>query len=121
MNKTIGTVTLNKPRTFTQYSETASRTDYVRCEPQTVELRWVDNYWLCARFEGVIESSSFTNRTVGEPATAGAQWSYAGFDPSALAEAGFDVDVTAGRVEQVGVYSEGCSRPGAPIMFYRAS
>ncbi len=116
---TVGTVTLTAPKRFTNYSETASRTDYVECQPQTVELRFEGGYWLCARFEGTLAASSFTNRTIGEPFTSGAQWSYAGFDPDVLAKHGYDVQLTKGHVETVGTYGPGTSNPGSPIKFFR--
>ena len=115
--KIIGTVTLTESKKFTCYSETASRTDYVTCEPQTVDLKW-DGYWLFASFSGTLTATTFpgTSRTIGEPDRAGAQWSHAGFDPEALKALGFDVTLTAGRVEQVGTYST-----DGPIMFYKAA
>lgn len=116
----VGTVTLTRTKVFTVYSETASRTDYVACEPQTVDLRWVDHYWLCARFQGRLSATTFsTGRTVGTPDSASVQWSYAGFSPVDLAEAWFDVALTVGAVEIVGQYGPGTTKPGSPITFYR--
>ncbi len=117
----VGTVTLTAPKLFTQYGEHAAWTDYVQCEPQTVELRFEGGYWLCARFVGVLESTSYPNRHVGTPATAHTQWSYAGFNPDTLRAAGFDVVLTRGRTEVVGTYGHGTTNPGSNIVFYRAS
>ncbi len=71
----VGTITLLKQTRFEQYSECAAWTDYVTCEPQTVELRYVDNYWMCATFDGVLTASSFPpgSRIVGLPAKASFQ------------------------------------------------
>lgn len=67
---TIGTITLRKKTKFTQYSEHAAWTDYVTCESQTVELRYVDGYWCCAKFDGVLTATTFPpgSRTVGDSA-----------------------------------------------------
>ena len=115
----VGTVTLTQPKRFTQYSECAAWTDYVDCQPQTVELRWCDNYWLCATFQGVLGATTYPNRTIGSPDTGSVQWSYAGFDPEQLAERGYTVELIAGHVDDVGVYGPGTTHPGTPIRFFR--
>lgn len=116
----VGRVTLTERKRFTVYSETASRTDYVDCEPQTVDLRWVDRYWLCARFHGVLGATTYRKDSeLGTPDSAGAQWSYAGFSPDALRGMGFDVELTAGRIENRGTYGPGCGdSTGKPIQFF---
>lgn len=116
----VGTVTLKASHLFTRYSETASRTDYIRAEPQTVPLKW-DGYWLFASFDGVIEQSTFPDaaRRVGQPDHGFAQWIHAGFDPSRFDWC--DVVVTAGEVYDTGsTYGPGCGMAAdRPIRFYR--
>ena len=70
---TIGRITLKKQYEFTQYSECAAWTDYVTCQPQTVDLkRYDDGYWVGGAFDGTLTRSTFPSgdRHVGEPAKA---------------------------------------------------
>lgn len=119
----IGTVALLKPCTFTQYSEHAAWTDYVRCEQQEVELRLVDNYWVCASFDGVLETTTFPpgSRLTGSEQKAFCQWSKFG----ALAQVSgslFDVRLNEGyRFAKAGTYGDGCGEStGKDILFLEA-
>lgn len=113
----VGAVTLLKEHRFTLYSEHAAWTDYVLCQPQTVDLKY-DGYWLFASFEGVLELSTFPagSRVVGSPARACWQtqaWGLAGLG-SHLFKAEF---AAPWGVEQVGTYDAGCGDlSGKPIL-----
>ena len=114
----IGTVTLLQPYRFTQYSEHAAWTDYVSCEPQTVELRLIDNYWVCAKFNGTLTETSFPSgaRNVGQPAEAAIQRNRHGFDiESDLFKFELDSNV---QLKAMGKYGEGCGKnSGQDILF----
>ncbi len=96
---TIGTLTLHREMEFAEYG--ASRTDYVACKPQTVELRYVDRYWCCAKFDGVL--------TTGQPAPAFFQ-AQAWGGMARMVENGyysFEITNPAFALKSVGNYSDG--------------
>lgn len=76
MRLKIGSITLTERYQFTQYSECAAWTDYVTCEPQTVDL-FYDGYWVFASFNGSLTATTFPNadgwRTIGQPQKAHVQ------------------------------------------------
>lgn len=71
MTTIIGKINLPEKREFTQYGEHAAWTDYITCEPQTVDLKY-DGYWVFAGFDGVLTGSSYPSgaREIGGPARA---------------------------------------------------
>lgn len=118
--KTIGTITLKKAYTFTQYSECAAWTDYVKCEPQTVELR-TDGYWVCAKFNGILETSTFPNgsRNVGQPAQACIQTQKHGGIGGWMDSEFYKVEIIdpSLAIRAIGQYPDGCgSKTGQPIL-----
>lgn len=106
----VGTITLKKAYEFTQYSECAAWTDYVACEPQTVELRYVDNYWLCAHFAGKLSQTTFPNRDgwrkIGQDQNAAFQTQAFGVNPDTDL---FHCEITNPdwTIKQVSEYSDG--------------
>jgi hypothetical protein len=118
--RTIGKITLKKQYRFTQYSECAAWTDYVTCEPQTVDLR-IDDYWACAKFDGVLTVSTFPSgsRHVGQSAQAGVQTQKFGGIGDWLNSDLFSVEITDPSlcIKAMGVYSDGCGESsGKPIL-----
>lgn len=115
--KTIGKITLKKQYEFTQYSEYAAWTDYIVCEPQTVDLR-TDGYWLCAKFDGIISHSSFPTPRTGKWQAFFQTQKFGGIGDILDSEM-FSVQITDPTlsVQVVGQYSEGCgSKSGQPIL-----
>jgi len=71
-SRKVGTLTLNVKKEFIQYGSNAADTDYVTCEPQTVDvMQHGDDYWLCAQFVGILTGTTRTYMVkIGEPAVA---------------------------------------------------
>lgn len=113
----IGTITLKKRHEFTQYSESAAWTDYVTCEPQTVEL-FRDDYWAFAKFNGILTRTTFPLRTIGDEHPAGIQTQKWGGIADWMDSDLFSVTLLPEyRLKEVGRYSEGCgARSGFPIL-----
>jgi hypothetical protein len=106
MKTKIGTITLNRTHKFTQYHESASMTDYVTCEPQTVDL-FTDGYWVFTSFDGVLTSSTY--RDIGGPARALVQTQAHGGIGSWLVEDMYTVTLSPEyAVRECGRYPEGC-------------
>lgn len=118
--KAIGKITLKKAHEFTQYSECAAWTDYVTCQPQTAELR-IDDYWACAKFDGILTRSSFPSgsRNVGNEAQAGVQTQKHGGIGYWMDSELFSVEITDPNysIVTVGTYPDGCGEvSGKPIV-----
>lgn len=73
--RVIGTIQLKKSHRFTQYGQNAADTDYVQCEPQTVELKQYDGkYWVGASFNGKLDATTINyQREIGQPMRASVQ------------------------------------------------
>ena len=122
MKRKIGTLTLKRRHEFTQYSECAAWTDYVTCEPQTVDLfSYDDGYWVGGAFAGILTQTTFPpgSRTVGAATSAGVQTQRFGGIGDWMDGELFSVTITDPSLvlAQVGVYGDGCGeRAGKPMM-----
>lgn len=60
-SRKVGTLELLAPHTFLQYGSHAADTDWVACEPQTVDLmQHGDDYWVCATLAGTLAKTTRT-------------------------------------------------------------
>jgi len=111
MKTKIGSITLKRSHCFTQYSESAAYTDYVTCEPQTVDLfRYDDGYWIGAVFQGILTATTFNDafHIVGSPKSAFCQTqAFGGIDGWIDSEL-FTINLNADwTTEKVGNYESG--------------
>jgi hypothetical protein len=107
MSTIIGTITLRSRKEFTQYGEHAAWTDYVTCDPQTVELK-TDGYWVYAAFNGILTRSSYPSgaRHIGREQQASIQTQGYGGIGRWLEH--YDIALTAPHsLKQVGTYDDG--------------
>lgn len=120
MKTKIGQITLKQKHEFTQYSESAAWTDYVTCEPQTVDL-FTDGYWVFAAFNGILTSSTFPSgaRAIGHPAKAHIQTQkFGGIGHWADSDL-YAINLTPGayNLKEVGRYTAECGpSAGKPIL-----
>lgn len=116
----IGKITLKRTHEFTQYGEHAAWTDYVTCEPQTVELK-SDGSRIFASFVGVLTESTYPPgaRHIGQPAKALIQTQACGGIGGWLLAYGVELNDEF-EVSEVGRYGQDCgAHSGMAILALR--
>lgn len=119
MKTKIGSITLKKKHEFTQYGEHAAWTEYVTCEPHTVDL-FTDGYWVFAAFNGTLTRSTYPSgaREIGKPSQAFIQTQkFGGIGGWADPDSMYAIELLpAYTLEKKGTYPDGCTKPGSPIL-----